>query len=347
MKHRMSTLLLLYLVISGSSPATAQPAGASPIQVVNPPACLPSSTEPVEVQFVTEAPPDATAWSWDFGNDQQSFLRSPVALYDQLGNYTVSLTVTAPPAGDTTTVRENLIQINQLKFKDDFSSHLLSLPHWHGLHPGLVVDSAVEFEILADPTGIDTYGEQNGEIICINGDGGPGTPGQRTPPGGGEPDGRFLFDLELIAEGHHEHAYTAFRLLANGHSSTPKVIAELRVQWVDGAFWVRIEGPVDAAVDAAPWHRLSDPWQPGLSVDIDWYRDDLSNTGVLRARLQEHVSSRQPVIQQLTTSLDSLEGFDTIALGVMNLYWFEEYRAGRMRIDNFNLCEFEHRPGPQ
>ncbi len=31
------------------------------------------------------------------------------------------------------------------------------------------------------------------------------------------------------------------------------------------------------------------------------------------------------MIQHLTTPLDSLDGFDTVALGVMNLYWFEEY----------------------
>ncbi len=111
--------------------------------------------------------------------------------------------------------------IQHLRFKDDFNSPLLSLTHWHDLNPGLLVDSALEFEILADGTGVDSREEQNGHIICINGDGGPGTPFQ-TPPGGDESDGRFLFDLELIAEGHHQVAYTAFRLLAAGHTCNGK-----------------------------------------------------------------------------------------------------------------------------
>ncbi len=167
--------------------------------------------------------------------------------------------------------------IQHLRFKDDFNSPLLSLTHWHDLNPGLLVDSALEFEILADGTGVDSREEQNGHIICINGDGGPGTPFQ-TPPGGDESDGRFLFDLELIAEGHHQVAYTAFRLLAAGHSSAPKVIAGLRVKWVDEAFWVRIEGPAGAA----PWHRLTDPWQPGcrsISTGIGMTRPARASCG--------------------------------------------------------------------
>ncbi len=336
MKTRFPTILLVVLATVWSPWATAQPTDRPAIYVMNEPACLPSSAHPVEVQFGTDMVLGVTDWAWNFGNGQQSFVLNPVTEYDHTGNFTVSLTVMTRYWGEQTTVEENFVQINQLEFEDDFEDPDYTDAHWDYFDLDLLPNSTLEFEVQYNTIYPPLEGQQNGRIICVSGDGGgvmlPYPP--EFPP---EPNGRFLFDLQLVAEDPRDVSYTAFRLFAAGGTSSEA--AALRVQRENGQFQVRVQG----GGAAASWHTLVNPDRPVLTVDLDWHEDYSGNgRSVLRARIQE---DGQPVVTQyLEGELTGTGGFTTIELGVLHLVWPYAGSAGKLRVDNFNQCDFSNRP---
>lgn len=319
MKIRFPTLLTVCCALVWSGWAAAQPTPDSVIQVSDHDACLRSPAEPVEVQFSTNSMA-STDWWWDFGNGQNSSLPNPVVEYNTPSSYTVTLTVESVRWGSISTVEENLIQINQLVFEDDFELPSVSNQNWDNFDLDLIVDSALEFDIKAKPH---TLGEQNGDIICLNGDG-------RVPP---EPvsNARFFFDLELIAEHSQPAEYTALQLLGG---SSSQAIAGLRVRRGRQGFSIRIQSPGSVA----SWHSLVQP-NPVLTVGLDWYRDD--GDGGLTLEIQE--ASQPAMIQHLSTTHQP--DFQTVQLGVINLVRHNDgASAGKMRVDNFRTCKFDHRP---
>ncbi len=64
-----------------------------------------SGYPPLDVQFTDESTGNIETWEWDFDNDGtvDSTERNPQFTYDEIGNYTVSLTVSGPGGSNTVT----------------------------------------------------------------------------------------------------------------------------------------------------------------------------------------------------------------------------------------------------
>ena len=62
-----------------------------------------SGTAPLSVSFIDTSTGPITGWSWNFGDGGVSSDQNPTHLYTEVGNYTVSLTVTGPNGDDTLT----------------------------------------------------------------------------------------------------------------------------------------------------------------------------------------------------------------------------------------------------
>ncbi len=321
MRFRFPTLFLVLVMTAWSPRATAQ-TPTTLIQVSDYPACLSSTTGPVEVQLSADSA-GATDWWWDFGNGQQSSLPSPVAAYDAAGSFDVTLTVDSVRYGLATIVEENLIQVNQLLLEDDFGIANQSNDNWDDFDPALVVGSALEFEVQVENI---AEGEQNGHIICLNG-------GDEFV---GWSSGRFFFDLELITEDPRFVEYSAFRLLDDS-SPLPKILADLRVRRATKNFEIRIE-----SLDfIGSWHPLVQ-LHPVLTVGLDWYQD--GNVSGLTLEIQE--DSEPAVIHHLEPGPQP--DYQTLQLGVLDLEWPDDgTSAGKIRVDNFRTCGFEHRPDPE
>jgi PKD repeat protein len=58
---------------------------------------------PLNVAFIDESTRNATQWTWDFGDGQDSTLENPIHAYQNPGNYTVALTVSNDQGNDTRT----------------------------------------------------------------------------------------------------------------------------------------------------------------------------------------------------------------------------------------------------
>jgi len=86
------------------------------IQVTPPPpvanftAAPRSGKSPLVVQFTGTSTGEITSWLWNFGDGITSTQRNPSHTYQNIGSYTVSLTVTGPGGSDTKTV-EGYIQV--------------------------------------------------------------------------------------------------------------------------------------------------------------------------------------------------------------------------------------------
>jgi len=65
---------------------------------------------PLLVQFSDLSSGDVTQWQWDFGDGSTSTARAPAHSYDDVGRYTVSLTVSGP-GGTDTRVRSDYIVV--------------------------------------------------------------------------------------------------------------------------------------------------------------------------------------------------------------------------------------------
>ncbi|MFC2058923.1 PKD domain-containing protein [Chloroflexota bacterium] len=62
-----------------------------------------SGTAPLEVQFTDQSVGSVDSWDWDFGDGGTSTEQSPSYIYQNAGDYTVSLTVNGPAGSDTET----------------------------------------------------------------------------------------------------------------------------------------------------------------------------------------------------------------------------------------------------
>ena len=62
-----------------------------------------SGNAPLSVNFTDESTGTITAWNWNFGDGSSSNEQNPYHIYNKLGNYTVTLSVTGPQGSDTET----------------------------------------------------------------------------------------------------------------------------------------------------------------------------------------------------------------------------------------------------
>ncbi|HPR59107.1 MAG TPA: PKD domain-containing protein, partial [Bacteroidales bacterium] len=74
-----------------------------------------SGNAPLTVQFTDLSSSQATSWEWDFENDGtiDSYDQNPEWTYDEIGEYTVSLTVSGS-AGSDSEIKANYISVNML-----------------------------------------------------------------------------------------------------------------------------------------------------------------------------------------------------------------------------------------
>jgi PKD repeat protein/surface antigen len=68
---------------------------------------------PLSVQFMDLSIGDVTSWLWEFGDGQSAISQHPQHIYDQAGDYTVTLTVSNGEIEDTL-VREQFIVVDQV-----------------------------------------------------------------------------------------------------------------------------------------------------------------------------------------------------------------------------------------
>jgi|GEM_PF-423573 len=104
-----------YIEVAGAGPAPEAGFSAEPT----------SGPVSLEVQFTDESTGDVTSWSWDFGDDGTSTEQNPTHTYQNVGTYTVSLTVANPTGSDTET-RESYITVYGAP-QADFSASSLSV----------------------------------------------------------------------------------------------------------------------------------------------------------------------------------------------------------------------------
>ncbi len=332
----MSSLALMFIV--SVTPAFADPQGAhvpATIIILEEPDCL-TSDDP-EIQFGVETPlTDIVDWYWNFGDGQTSDQPSPEHTYQQAGVYTVSLDAYSLSYGSFTVVQEDFVRINELIFEDDFEVFSRTEADWQhteDLHI-ILPDKKLEFE-LDTPSDL---GEQNGRIICL----GPG--GTIFNPRGS--NGRFRFELELIDHGVVDNvSYTALRLLSGGASPAPKSLAELRVQLVPQGFMLQI---VKDGATTSPWLYLTGSPAPAVQIEIDWYQVPGFREGALELRVNDpSVPLEAPPLRLEHLYYDTDSSFDTVELGVMRIQNSSIWSAGVMKIDDFRVCSFEHRPSPR
>jgi PKD repeat protein len=72
-----------------------------------------SGAAPLTVNFTDQSEGEITDWLWDFGDGQTSTLTNPTHTYDDVGTYTVSLTVEGPRGTDTE-AKTDYITVGQL-----------------------------------------------------------------------------------------------------------------------------------------------------------------------------------------------------------------------------------------
>ena len=72
-----------------------------------------TGSAPLSVQFQDLSTGDVTGWSWTFGDGGSSTQPNPVHVYQQNGDYTVSLTVSGPEGSDSDT-KPGVVQVRDL-----------------------------------------------------------------------------------------------------------------------------------------------------------------------------------------------------------------------------------------
>lgn len=78
---------------------------------------------PLTVNFSDKSIGNSVSWAWDFDNDGtiDSTSRNPSHLYDSVGNYTVSLTVTDTDGNNDTKTRTNYIRVSEILIQQTVS----------------------------------------------------------------------------------------------------------------------------------------------------------------------------------------------------------------------------------
>ena len=80
-----------------------------------------SGGAPLAVKFDDKSTRTISSWTWDFGDGGTSEVQSPLHIYKEAGNYTVTLIVDGPDGSDTETV-EDYIQVVEVDFSADYVS---------------------------------------------------------------------------------------------------------------------------------------------------------------------------------------------------------------------------------
>jgi len=122
---------------------------------------------PLEVNFTDLSSGDPTSWLWDFDNDGlvDSNEQNPIYLYDDVGVYTVSLTVSDGNSEDTK-IKENYITVNSVSGDNNLlpvTTRLFS-NHPNPFNP----ITTISFEIKEGETGILTIFNLRGQLIESN-----------------------------------------------------------------------------------------------------------------------------------------------------------------------------------
>ena len=107
--------------VKGTSSATHQVTlTVPPVPVAGFGASATSGTSPLQVQFTDTSTNSPIAWSWDFGDGQNSTQQNPTHWY-ALGTYSVNLTVTNG-GGSTSLVKNNLITVTPNGLANQFGN---------------------------------------------------------------------------------------------------------------------------------------------------------------------------------------------------------------------------------
>jgi len=69
-----------------------------------------SGKVPLTVRFEDNSQGQITSWLWDFGNGYLSTLRDPVFTFQEVGTFTVTLTISGP-CGSEVLSKDNFIQV--------------------------------------------------------------------------------------------------------------------------------------------------------------------------------------------------------------------------------------------
>jgi PKD repeat protein len=141
---------------------------------------------PLTVDFTDTSENEPTSWSWDFENDgtPDSFVQHPVHQYEELGLYSVELSV-SNPAGSDVIVRQDEIcvhagppgAIGGLRFQDDVTFF------WDA-YPAVTSFDAVKGDLLALRAGGGDFSVS--ELECVEEDGGDTQSADGTPLGTGQ-----------------------------------------------------------------------------------------------------------------------------------------------------------------
>lgn len=68
---------------------------------------------PLSVKFSDKSEGLATLWSWDFGDGSSDIVANPSHVYEESGNYTVTLTISSQEGGIATKVRKDFIKVHE------------------------------------------------------------------------------------------------------------------------------------------------------------------------------------------------------------------------------------------
>jgi PKD repeat protein len=88
---------------TGTDTGTGTGTGTAAAPVADFTADVTADPPPLTVNFTDNSSGNITSWEWDFGDGVTSTEQNPSHTYNDLGRYTVSLTVTGPGGSDTET----------------------------------------------------------------------------------------------------------------------------------------------------------------------------------------------------------------------------------------------------
>ncbi|NLP12221.1 PKD domain-containing protein [bacterium] len=107
-----------------------------------------SGPAPLTVNLTDQSTGQPNAWTWDFGDGQQSHEQNPIHVYSTPGVYSVTLTV-ANACGSHSVVKENLIQAEKVIVPEyDYGTAALP-PVRHLYHPAASIGAVVTSETAA------------------------------------------------------------------------------------------------------------------------------------------------------------------------------------------------------
>jgi len=117
------------------------------------------------VEFKDESNINATSWNWNFGDGTSSNVKNPIKIYDEIGNYTVSLTASD---GVFTRIKtkENFIEVNN--FPNVITNNIINISSTYATGGGVVLNDGgatvfargICWSLVANPTLNDNFTQE-------------------------------------------------------------------------------------------------------------------------------------------------------------------------------------------